>query len=171
MVLRYGKKREPVSPSSGGCARRGGAPWRGRFPPQREFSGTPENSTLTTWQSHVVRVERRGKSSPVAWRHADAVNSIRSNTVDGDTKAGPAVPRRWLEPVGNGGTQIDGRLRQNPAYRPARKMIKGSRPSIARPRSFLLRVALTPRRCFPSCARRSARRRSPRTGPASSAYS
>ena len=30
-----------------------------------------------------VRVERRGKSSPVAWEHRDAVNSIRSNTVEG----------------------------------------------------------------------------------------
>ena len=46
-------------------------------------------------------VERCGKSSPVAWRHADAVNSIRSNTV-GELKAGPAVLRRWLEPAGNG---------------------------------------------------------------------
>ena len=30
-----------------------------------------------------VRVERRGKSSPIAWRQVDAVNSIRSNTVEG----------------------------------------------------------------------------------------
>ena len=35
--------------------------------------------------SDAVRVERRGKSSPVAWRHGDAVNSIRSNTVEGHT--------------------------------------------------------------------------------------
>ena len=43
--------------------------------------------------------------------------------------AGPAVLRRWLEPVGNGGPQIDGRLavvcrEQNPAYRPAHLDIK-----------------------------------------------
>ncbi len=30
----------------------------------------------------VVRVERRGKSSPITWEHRDAVNSIRSNTVE-----------------------------------------------------------------------------------------
>ncbi len=30
-----------------------------------------------------VRVERRGKSSPIPWRHGDAVNSIRSNTAEG----------------------------------------------------------------------------------------
>ncbi len=29
-----------------------------------------------------VRVERRGKSSPAAWEHRGAVNSIRSNTVE-----------------------------------------------------------------------------------------
>jgi len=29
-----------------------------------------------------VRVERRGKSSPITWEHCDAVNSIRSNTVE-----------------------------------------------------------------------------------------
>ena len=29
-----------------------------------------------------VRVERRGKSSPAAWRHVGAVNSIRSNAVE-----------------------------------------------------------------------------------------
>ena len=35
--------------------------------------------------------------------------------------AGPAVPGRRLELAGNGEPQIDGRLRQNPAYRPARE--------------------------------------------------
>ena len=35
--------------------------------------------------------------------------------------AGPAVPWRWLEHVGNGVSQIDGCLRQNPAYRQAHK--------------------------------------------------
>ena len=48
-----------------------------------------------------VRVERRGKSSPIGWRLSDAVNSIRSNTVGGHM-AGPAVLRRWLERSGNG---------------------------------------------------------------------
>jgi hypothetical protein len=33
--------------------------------------------------------------------------------------AGPAVPWRWLERRGNAASQIDGCLRQNPAYRPA----------------------------------------------------
>ncbi len=31
----------------------------------------------------AVRVERRGKSSPINWRQIGAVNSIRSNTVEG----------------------------------------------------------------------------------------
>ena len=43
-----------------------------------------------------VRVERRGKSSPITWEHRDAVNSIRSNTgmgAGGPTpRAGPAAP-------------------------------------------------------------------------------
>ncbi len=33
----------------------------------------------------AVRVERRGKSSPAAWRHVGAVNSIRSNAVEEHT--------------------------------------------------------------------------------------
>ena len=37
-----------------------------------------------------VRVERRGKSSPITWEHCDAVNSIRSNTVE-ETLVGPTV--------------------------------------------------------------------------------
>ena len=48
-----------------------------------------------------VRVERRGKSSPIGWRQSDAVNSIRSNTVV-THMAGPAAFRRWLERTGNG---------------------------------------------------------------------
>ena len=70
-----------------------------------------------------VRVERRGKSSPIGWRLSDAVNSIRSNTgmgAGGPTpKAGPAAPgvagayrRRYVE--------IDDCLIQNPAYSLAR---------------------------------------------------
>ena len=51
-----------------------------------------------------VRVERRGKSSPDGWRLPIDVNSIRSNTVEGHT-AGPAVPGRWLERVGNGASR------------------------------------------------------------------
>ena len=39
-----------------------------------------------------------------------------------EQQAGPAVPRRRLELIGNGESQIDGRLRQNPAYRLARNM-------------------------------------------------
>ena len=51
-----------------------------------------------------VRVERRGKSSPAGWRLPIAVNSIRSNTVEGHA-AGPAVPGRWLERAGNGASR------------------------------------------------------------------
>ena len=66
-----------------------------------------------------VRVERRGKSSPIGWRLSDAVNSIRSNTgmgAGGPTpEAGPAAPgvagacrQRYVE--------IDDCQIQNPAY-------------------------------------------------------
>ncbi len=48
-----------------------------------------------------VRVERRGKSSPITRERRDAVNSIRSNTV-GETLVGPTVSGRWLERIGNG---------------------------------------------------------------------
>jgi len=51
--------------------------------------------------SDVVRVERRGKSSPVVWRHIDAVNSIRSNAVE-EHMTCPVVPRRRLDRIGNG---------------------------------------------------------------------
>ena len=59
------------------------------FGKSRRLSAETEPSGLC---DDVVRVERRGKSSPAAWRHAGAVNSIRSNTVERDMKAGPAVP-------------------------------------------------------------------------------
>ena len=49
----------------------------------------------------VVRVERRGKSSPAGWEQPGAVNSIRSNTVEGHM-ACPAVPWRWREGIGDG---------------------------------------------------------------------
>ena len=45
----------------------------------------------------------------------------------GTYKAGPAVPRRRLEHGGNAAPQIDGRLRQNPAYRPAHFDMRGTR--------------------------------------------
>ena len=48
-----------------------------------------------------VRVERRGKSSPVTRERRDAVNSIRSNTVARKQQACPAASRRWLERTGN----------------------------------------------------------------------
>ncbi len=47
------------------------------------------------------KVERRGKSSPDGVEAPIAVNSIRSNAVEGH-KAGPAVPGRRLERAGNG---------------------------------------------------------------------
>ena len=47
------------------------------------------------------KVETCGKSARAGWRQFGDVNSIRSNTVEGHM-AGPAVPRRWLERIGNG---------------------------------------------------------------------
>ena len=67
-------------------------------------------------------MDRRGKSSPAAWRHVGAVNSIRSNAVE-EQQVGPTVPGRRLELISNDKPQIDGRLRQNPAYRLARVQI------------------------------------------------
>ena len=51
-----------------------------------------------------VMVERRGKSSPDGVEAPIAVNSIRSNAVEGH-KAGPAVPGRRLERAGNGASR------------------------------------------------------------------
>ena len=51
-----------------------------------------------------VRVERRGKSSPIVRRRNGAVNSIRSNAVEGH-ETGPVVPRRRLERIGNGASR------------------------------------------------------------------
>ena len=48
-----------------------------------------------------VRVERRGKSSPITWEHRDAVNSIRSNTGMGAHRLARPLPG-WLERAGNG---------------------------------------------------------------------
>lgn len=92
-------------------------------PPQRPL---PRGAASHPYRQRValsVRVERRGKSSPIGWRLSDAVNSIRSNTgmgAGGPTlKAGPAAPgvagayrRRYVE--------IDDCLIQNPAYSLAR---------------------------------------------------
>ena len=52
----------------------------------------------------VVRVERRGKSSPDGWEQSIAVNSIRSNAVEGHV-VGPTVPGRRLERIGNGASR------------------------------------------------------------------
>ena len=52
----------------------------------------------------VVRVERRGKSSPNGWEQSIAVNSIRSNAVEGHV-VGPTVPGRRLERIGNGASR------------------------------------------------------------------
>lgn len=51
-----------------------------------------------------VRVETCGKSARIGVEASVAVNSIRSNTVEGHM-AGPAVPWRWLERVGNGASR------------------------------------------------------------------
>ena len=64
----------------------------------------------------AVRVKKCGKSALASWRHCGAVNSIRSNAVE-EQQVGPTVPGRRLELISNGKPQIDGRLRQNPAYR------------------------------------------------------
>ncbi len=50
----------------------------------------------------AVRVERRGKSSPAGMEVFSAVNSIRSNTVEGTDRPARPSPRRWLERAGNG---------------------------------------------------------------------
>ena len=98
-------------------------------PPQRPL---PRGAASHPYRQRValsVRVERRGKSSPIGWRLSDAVNSIRSNTgmgAGGPTpKAGPAAPgvagayrRRYVE--------IDDCLIQNPAYSFARADTKGT---------------------------------------------
>jgi len=54
--------------------------------------------------SDEVRVERRGKSSPDGWEQSVAVNSIRSNAVEGHM-VGPTVPGRRLERIGNGASR------------------------------------------------------------------
>ena len=48
----------------------------------------------------VVRVERRGKSSPNGWEQSIAVNSIRSNAVE-EQKVDPTVPGRRLDFASN----------------------------------------------------------------------
>ena len=49
----------------------------------------------------AVRVEKCGKSALNGWEQSIAVNSIRSNTVEGNV-TGPVSPGRWLERAGNG---------------------------------------------------------------------
>lgn len=51
----------------------------GQRPPKATLGKVQQRNTA----SLLVRVERRGKSSPVTWEHRDAVNSIRSNTAMG----------------------------------------------------------------------------------------
>ena len=48
-----------------------------------------------------VRVETCGKSARIGVEASVAVNSIRSNTVEGK-RTGPVSPGRWLERAGNG---------------------------------------------------------------------
>ena len=45
------------------------------------FSCLHENERYAA-RDDEVRMERRGKSSPIGWKLSDAVNSIRSNTVE-----------------------------------------------------------------------------------------
>ncbi len=53
---------------------------------------------------HEEKVERWGKSPPDGVEAPIAVNSIRSNAVEGH-EAGPAVPGRRLERVGDGASR------------------------------------------------------------------
>ena len=88
-------------------------------PPQRPLPQGAASHPYPCRAAARVRVERRGKSSPIGWRLSDAVNSIRSNTgmgAGGPTpEAGPAAPgvagacrQRYVE--------IDDCQIQNPAY-------------------------------------------------------
>ena len=52
-----------------------------------------------------VRVERRGKSSPAAWRLADHVNPIRSKIDSEALTAVRRLPGNRLSPLGNGGNR------------------------------------------------------------------
>ena len=52
----------------------------------------------------AVRVEKCGKSALDGWEQSIAVNSIRSNAVEGHT-VGPTVPGRRLERTGNGASR------------------------------------------------------------------
>lgn len=62
-------------------------------------------------------MERRGKSSPNGVEASIAVNSIRSNAVEGHTGR-PGRPREAARAYGQPCVEIDGCLkRQNPAYR------------------------------------------------------
>ena len=62
-------------------------------------------------------MERRGKSSPDGWEQPIAVNSIRSNAVEGHTGR-PGRPGEAARARQQWRVEIDGCLkRQNPAYR------------------------------------------------------
>ena len=50
--------------------------------------------------TNEVRVETCGKSARIGVEASDAVNSIRSNTVE-ETRPARLFPRRWLERTGN----------------------------------------------------------------------
>ncbi len=67
---------------------------------RRERALAPEYGT----RIREEKVERRGKSSPDGVETPIAVNSIRSNAVEG-RKAGPAVPGRRLERAGDGASR------------------------------------------------------------------
>ena len=53
-----------------------------------------------------------------------------------EQQVGPTVPGRRLELISNGKPQIDGRLRQNPAYRPARFHMGDRREILLSPKLF-----------------------------------
>ena len=102
-------------------------------PPQRPL---PRGAASHPYRQRValsVRVERRGKSSPIGSRVSDAVNSIRSNAVEGHTgrpdRPGEAAGARRQRRV-----EIDGCLkRQNPAYRLTCTKIAGSGANVPSP--------------------------------------
>ena len=80
------------------------------------FSCLHENERYAA-RDDEVRMERRGKSSPDGWEQPIAVNSIRSNAVEGHTGR-PGRPGEAARARQQWRVEIDGCLkRQNPAYR------------------------------------------------------
>ena len=63
-----------------------------------------------------------------------------------EQQVGPTVPGRRLELISNGKPQIDGRLRQNPAYRPARFHMGDRREILLSPKLFWGKSSIFPKK-------------------------